>query len=52
MRVVVPVVLMILLGLPAGAYEVAWTAVADDGHVMNGRFNFSVSEAEAAKIKR
>src|SRR3990172_12015294 len=28
--------------LPAGLYEVSWTAVADDGHVMNGSFKFSV----------
>jgi len=31
--------------LPAGPYEVSWTAVADDGHVMNGTFKFSISEA-------
>ena len=35
--------------LPAGAYEVSWTAAADDGHVMNGSFKFSVNEAEHAK---
>jgi len=34
--------------LPAGAYEVSWTAVADDGHVMNGSFMFSVSETQPA----
>ena len=35
--------------LPTGAYEVSWTAVADDGHVMNGTFKFSVGEAQPAK---
>lgn len=35
--------------LPAGAYEVSWTAAADDGHVMSGAFKFSVNEAEHAK---
>jgi methionine-rich copper-binding protein CopC len=35
--------------LPVGAYEVSWTAAADDGHVMNGSFKFSVNEAEHAK---
>ena len=35
--------------LPAGPYEVSWTAVADDGHVMNGSFKFSVSEAQHAQ---
>ena len=35
--------------LPAGLYEVSWTAVADDGHVMNGSFKFSVSEAQHAQ---
>lgn len=35
--------------LPAGAYEVSWTAVADDGHVMNGGFKFSAGEAKAAQ---
>lgn len=35
--------------LPAGPYEVSWTAVADDGHVMNGGFKFSVTEAKAAQ---
>jgi methionine-rich copper-binding protein CopC len=29
--------------LPAGAYEVAWTAVSEDGHVMTGRFAFTVA---------
>lgn len=35
--------------LPAGVYEVSWTAVADDGHVMNGSFKFSVSDVQQAK---
>ena len=34
--------------LPAGTYEVSWTAVADDGHVMKGSFKFSVSETQPA----
>jgi len=38
--------------LAAGAYEVSWTAVADDGHVMNGAFKFSVTEAKAAHPKQ
>ena len=38
--------------LPAGPYEVSWTAVADDGHVMNGSFKFSVSEAQPAQPKQ
>jgi methionine-rich copper-binding protein CopC len=38
--------------LPKGAYEVSWTAVADDGHVMNGSFKFSVSEAQPASPAR
>lgn len=29
--------------LTSGAYEVAWTAVSQDGHVMNGRFAFTVA---------
>ena len=28
--------------LTAGSYEVTWTAVAEDGHVMKGNFKFSV----------
>lgn len=28
--------------LPAGAYEVTWTAVSEDGHVMKGQFGFTV----------
>jgi methionine-rich copper-binding protein CopC len=35
--------------LLAGPYEVSWTAVADDGHVMNGSFKFSVGEAKHAQ---
>jgi methionine-rich copper-binding protein CopC len=35
--------------LPSGPYEVSWTAVADDGHVMSGSFKFSVSEAQHAQ---
>lgn len=35
--------------LPAGPYEVSWTAVGDDGHVMSGSFKFSVSEAQHAQ---
>lgn len=31
--------------LPPGPYEVSWTAVADDGHVMSGSFKFSVRDA-------
>lgn len=33
--------------LPTGAYEVHWSAVADDGHVMDGTFKFTVTEAKA-----
>lgn len=32
--------------LPAGAYDISWTAVAEDGHVMKGSFAFSVGEAK------
>lgn len=35
--------------LSAGLYEVSWTAVADDGHVMNGGFKFTVREAKDAQ---
>ena len=35
--------------LAAGSYEVSWTAVADDGHVMNGVFKFTVTEAKSAQ---
>jgi methionine-rich copper-binding protein CopC len=37
-------------GLTPGAYEVSWTAVADDGHVMKGTFAFSV-KADALPAK-
>jgi len=30
--------------LGAGVYDVSWTAVAADGHVMKGRFYFTVAE--------
>ena len=37
-------------GLGPGSYEVSWTAVAEDGHVMKGAFAFSVkADAPAAK---
>jgi methionine-rich copper-binding protein CopC len=29
--------------LTAGAYDVAWTAVSEDGHVMKGHFAFKAS---------
>jgi methionine-rich copper-binding protein CopC len=32
--------------LAAGAYTVSWTAVAEDGHVMNGSFAFTVAAAQ------
>lgn len=36
--------------LPVGSYEVSWTAVAEDGHVMKGDFAFSVkANAQPAK---
>jgi methionine-rich copper-binding protein CopC len=31
--------------MTAGAYDVSWTAVSDDGHVMKGSFAFKVSGA-------
>jgi methionine-rich copper-binding protein CopC len=31
--------------LGAGAYEVSWTAVSEDGHVMKGHFAFTVGKA-------
>jgi methionine-rich copper-binding protein CopC len=37
-------------GLTPGAYEVSWTAVAEDGHVMKGTFAFSV-KADAPPAK-
>ncbi len=33
--------------LPAGAYDVSWTAVSEDGHVMKGHFAFTVSGSGA-----
>jgi methionine-rich copper-binding protein CopC len=33
--------------LTAGAYDVAWTAVSQDGHVMKGHFAFTVSGPHA-----
>ena len=34
--------------LTPGSYEVTWTAVAEDGHVMKGSFAFSVKAEKAA----
>jgi methionine-rich copper-binding protein CopC len=34
--------------LGPGSYEVSWTAVAEDGHVMKGDFAFSVKPDKAA----
>ena len=36
--------------LTPGSYQVAWTAVAEDGHVMKGTFAFSV-KADAPPAK-
>jgi methionine-rich copper-binding protein CopC len=36
--------------LTPGSYQVSWTAVAEDGHVMKGSFAFSV-EAAASPTK-
>ncbi len=33
--------------LAAGAYDVSWTAVSEDGHVMKGHFKFTVSGSTA-----
>ncbi len=30
--------------LAAGAYQVRWTAIANDGHVMDGGFSFTVAD--------
>ena len=30
--------------LTAGAYQVRWAAIAKDGHVMDGRFRFTVAD--------
>jgi len=35
--------------LQAGSYEVSWTAVSNDGHVMKGSFAFSVKETQDAQ---
>jgi methionine-rich copper-binding protein CopC len=32
--------------LEPGAYDVSWTAVAEDGHVMKGHFAFTVAPAQ------
>jgi methionine-rich copper-binding protein CopC len=45
-----PVVKINVDGLPPGSYEVTWTAVAEDGHVMKGAFAFSV-KADAPPAK-
>ena len=45
-----PVVKISVDSLAPGAYEVAWTAVAEDGHVMKGTFAFSV-KADAPPTK-
>jgi methionine-rich copper-binding protein CopC len=34
--------------LAAGAYEVRWTSIADDGHVERGTFTFTVTAASAS----
>ena len=34
--------------LGAGAYEVRWTAVSEDGHVMKGHFGFTVNAGSPA----
>jgi hypothetical protein len=36
------------LALAPGAYTIAWTAAADDGHVERGKLSFSVSEPTPA----
>jgi methionine-rich copper-binding protein CopC len=35
--------------LGPGSYEVSWTAVAEDGHVMKGQFAFSVRSGEQSE---
>jgi copper resistance protein C len=42
-----PVVKINVDSLTPGSYEVAWTAVAEDGHVMKGTFAFSVKAEKA-----
>jgi len=34
--------------LATGAYKVRWTAIAKDGHVMDGGFSFTVAEGNGA----
>ena len=34
--------------LAEGAYDVSWTGVAEDGHVMKGHFGFTVAKAPDA----
>jgi methionine-rich copper-binding protein CopC len=36
--------------LQAGSYEVSWTAVSNDGHVMKGTFAFSVKQSPDAQL--
>ena len=43
-----PVAKISVDGLTPGSYEVTWTAVAEDGHVMKGSFAFSVKAEKAA----
>jgi hypothetical protein len=45
-----PVVKINVDALTPGSYEVSWTAVAEDGHVMKGAFAFSV-KADAPPAK-
>jgi len=45
-----PAVKISVDGLTPGSYEVSWTAVTEDGHVMKGTFAFSVkADVPAAK---
>ena len=41
-----PVVKVGVTALAPGAYQVSWTAVAEDGHVMKGGIAFTVSASE------
>jgi hypothetical protein len=38
--------------LQAGSYEVSWTAVSKDGHVMKGSFTFSVKPSPDAQSEQ
>jgi methionine-rich copper-binding protein CopC len=38
--------------LQVGSYEVFWTAVSNDGHVMKGSFAFSVKQSPDAQLGR